>query len=89
MGRSRYNYVQTDLPHFVTCTVLHWITVFTRPETVDIAHDSPRYLSNEGLRLYAYVILENHIHLIAQSEHTGQDIARFKSHVAHKIINYQ
>ena len=79
MGRSRYRFGDLSQPHFMTCTVLHWIPVFTRPETVGILLDSLRFLSREGFRLYAYVILENHMHLIAQSEHLDHTITRFKS----------
>jgi len=44
MGRSRYHFAAPDQPHFLTCTVLHWIPVFTRPETVQILLDSLHYL---------------------------------------------
>ena len=80
MGRSRYRFTDVTRPHLMTCTVLHWIPVFTRPETVAILLDSLRYLSNDGLIVYAYVILENHMHLIAQSADLRRDIARFKSY---------
>ena len=72
----------------MTCTVLHWIPVFTRPETVEILLDSLRYLSKEGLKVYAYVVLENHIHLIAQSTDMRRDIRRFKSHTATEVLTY-
>ncbi len=72
----------------MTLTVLHWIPVFTRPDTVNILFDSFRYLANEGLCIYAYVILENHLHLIAQSEQTDKDIARFKSYTSRKLLAY-
>ncbi len=72
----------------MTCTVLHWIPVFTRPQTVQILLDSLKFLINDGLNLYAYVILENHLHLIAQSKQLDVDIARFKSFTAQKIIRY-
>ena len=49
MGRSRYKITNPELPHFVTLTVLHWIPVFTRPETVTILLDALRYLIKEGL----------------------------------------
>ena len=88
MGRSRYKIVDPKLPHFVTCTVLHWIPVFTRPDTVDIVLESLRYLMKDGLKVYAYVILENHLHLVAQSEDLGRDIARFKSFSAKHLIQY-
>lgn len=88
MGRSRYRFYQPDQPHFVTLTVLHWIPVFTRQETVNILLESLEYLSKQRLRIYAFVVLENHLHLIAQSSHLDRDIARFKSYSARRIIDY-
>jgi len=70
----------------MTCSVLHWIPVFTRPDTVDILLNSLRYLISEGFRLYAYVILENHLHLIAQSSDISRDISRFKSYTSKQVI---
>ena len=88
MGRSRYKITQQDQPHFLTLTVLHWIPVFTRPETVELLLASLRHLMSEGLTLYAYVILENHLHLVAQSQQLDKDIARFKSFTARQAIAY-
>ena len=88
MGRSRYKIIQQDAPHFVTLTVLHWIPVFTRPATVDIVLDSLRFLMAEGLKVHAYVILENHLHLVIQSEQLGKDLARLKSYTAKQLIAY-
>ena len=88
MGRSRYKITQTDAPHFVTLTVLHWIPVFTRPQTVDILLESLRFLMKEGLKVHAYVILENHLHLIVQSSQLNKDMARFKSFTAKKLLAY-
>jgi len=88
MGRSRYVITQPEQPHFVTMTVLHWIPVFTRTQTVEIVLDSLRYLMKEGLQIYAYVILENHLHLIVQSQQLDKDIARFKSFTAKCLIRY-
>ena len=88
MGRSRYKFTNADLPHFMTCTVLHWIPVFTQPETVAILLESLRFLTHDGMKLYAYVILENHMHLIAQSDRIDRDMARFKSFTAKKLIRY-
>ena len=88
MGRSRYKIIDPKLPYFVTCTVLHWIPVFTRPATVDILLDSLRFLMTESLTVYAYVILENHLHLLVQSEQLDRDMARFKSFTAKQLIRY-
>ena len=88
MGRSRYKIIDPTTPYFVTCTVLHWIPVFTRQETVEILLDSLQFLQKEGLKLYAYVILENHLHLIVQSENLETDLARFKSFTARKLLDF-
>jgi len=88
MGRSRYKIVDDQLPHFVTLTVLHWIPVFTRPATVEIILQSLQHLIADGLKLYAYVVLENHLHLLVQSEQLGHDLARFKSYTARQLIAY-
>ncbi len=88
MGRSRYKITHPEQPHFITITVLHWIPVFTRPATVDLLLESLRYLMNDGLKIYAYVILENHMHLVVQSNQLDKDIARFKSFTAKSLIRY-
>src|SRR5438270_921788 len=68
MSRTRYRIWEQEQPHFLTWTVVAWLPVFTRPETSDIILDSWRYLQqHRGFQLYGYVILENHLHLIASS----------------------
>ena len=42
----------------------------------------------ENLKVYAYVILENHLHLILQSQQLDKDLARFKRHTAKQLIAY-
>ena len=88
MGRSRYKFYAPDQPHFMTLTVQHWIPVFTRPETVNILLESFEYMSAQRFKIHAYVILENHLHLVAQSLRLDRDIARFKSYTARRIIDY-
>jgi REP element-mobilizing transposase RayT len=63
------------------------LPLFTRPETVNILLDAWRFLQRDaGFRLYGYVILENHLHLIAASENLSNDMQRFKSYTAKQII---
>ena len=40
MGRSRYWFGEVGFPHFLTSTVVGWLPVFTRPETVQIGRKS-------------------------------------------------
>ncbi len=88
MGRSRYKIIEPEQPHFVTLTVLHWIPVFTRPDTVSIVLDCLRFLNKDGLNVYAWVLLENHCHFVLQSQALDKDIARLKSWTAKKLIQY-
>ena len=68
--------------------MLHWIPVFTRPETVKILLDSIGFLGKEGLKVYAWVVLENHCHFVLQSDALDRDIARLKSWTAKNLIQY-
>ncbi len=87
MGRSRYKIYEPTHPHFLTCTVLNWLPIFTRQESVMILIESLKYLQREeNLKLYAYVILENHIHLVAQSDDIGRSMRHFKSFTAKEIL---
>jgi len=89
MGRSRYIITEPDKPHFLTCTVLDWLPVFTRPDTVQILLDCWSFQrEHRGLKLYGYVILENHIHFIAQAENLDKCISQFKSYTARQLIDY-
>ena len=89
MGRSRYKITEPGRPHFLTNTILNWIPVFTRPDAVQIILDSFCYLQeNRGVKLYGYVILENHLHWIARSEDLNADVAKFKSYTANRLVNY-
>jgi REP element-mobilizing transposase RayT len=88
MGRSRYVITEPDRPHFLTCTIVQWLPVFTRPEAVAIVLNSWEYLrQNDQFQLHGYVILENHLHFIAQAPHLDRCIARFKSFTARQTIN--
>ena len=87
MGRSRYVITEPDKPHFLTCTIVDWLPVFTRPDAVGILLDSWRYQrEHDGLRLYGYVILENHLHFVAHAPRLDKCLSSFKSFTAVKLI---
>lgn len=78
-----------EKPHFITCTVVDWIDVFSRKIYRDIVMDCFRFcIENKGMVLYGYVIMSNHIHLIIQSkEGKLSDLIRdFKKFTAKNII---
>ncbi len=87
MGRSRYRVYEPTHPHFVTCTVLHWLPIFTRPESVQIIIDSLKFLQQkDNLKLYAYVILENHLHMVVQSDDIEKSMKSFKQYTAKALL---
>ncbi len=89
MGRSRYKIIDEQAIHFVTCTVLHWIPIFTKIETKQIIIESLQHLQkSDNLKIYSYVILENHLHLIVSSDNLNKSLQKFKSFTAKKILNF-
>jgi hypothetical protein len=89
MTRSRYRFGDSDHAYFLTCTIVGWLPVFTQPETVQIIYDSWQFLQdNNRLTIYGYVILENHLHLIASSPAISKEIGDFKAFTATKIVGH-
>jgi len=87
MGRSRYKVYEPTHPHFVTCTALHWIPLFTRQDSVQIIIDCLKFLQKkDNLKLYAYVILENHLHMIVQSSDIEKSMKSFKQYTAKELL---
>ena len=89
MGRSRYKIYEPTAPHFVTCTTVNWLPLFSSPPVADILFDSLAFLQEHArLSIYAYVIMENHAHLLVSSPDLAKEVGDFKSFTARKIIDY-
>jgi REP element-mobilizing transposase RayT len=88
MPRSRYRIFEDEYPYFRTNTVVAWLPVFVRPAFADIILDSWRFLQRQrGVRIFGWVIMENHLHWIAQGEGMAEQVGRFKSFTARRIID--
>ena len=88
MGRSRYVITEPEKPHFLTCTVMEWLPLFTRSYLVERLLDCWRYQQrHHALSLFGYVILENHLHFIAQAPDLDKCISQFKPYTARTLIN--
>ncbi|MEY5047871.1 MAG: hypothetical protein RLZZ175_1230 [Bacteroidota bacterium] len=78
--------------YFVTCTISQWIDVFTRSIYIDIVISSLDYCQKaKGLKIYAWVVMSNHIHLIVKSEKEPlsdiiRDFKKFTSTQIYKAI---
>ena len=88
MSRSRYRIFESEYPYFMTCTIVAWLPVFARPPLVDIIFDSWRFLQRQrGFEIFGYVIMENHLHWIARAPDLSEQVGRFKSYTARRIID--
>jgi len=76
--------------YYLTLQVVDWIDVFTRQIYRDIVIDSLKYCQQKkGLQIFGYVIMSNHIHLIANSPdgHLSETLRDFKKFTARTIIS--
>ncbi|PIB39404.1 REP-associated tyrosine transposase [Maribacter sp. 4G9] len=83
--------IKTNGSYYMTLTVVDWADVFTRKNHKQAIIESLRYcMAHKGLNLYAYCIMTNHLHLIANCNEPYQlsgTIRDFKRHSARTILN--
>ena len=86
-----YKIADQQAVHFITCTVVQWIDVFTRTEYKDIVVGSLKHCQqNKGLSIYGWVIMSNHLHLICsgkQGFELSDTLRDFKKFTSTKIVN--
>jgi len=69
---DQYTARDPDGIYFLTFTIVDWVDIFTRQSYKQIMMDALRHCqSSKGLRLFAFCLMSNHIHLIASS--SGKD----------------
>ena len=85
---TKYKVYNTTLPHFITFTVVEWIDVFTRAEYKDVLLESLYYCQqHRGLKLFAFCIMSNHVHLIAAAENGLPNVVRdCKKYTSNQLI---
>ena len=91
--RSRYKIKKDFNLYFTTSTIVDWIPLLFNNDLFTIVCDSLKYCQKEkGLRLYGYVILPNHFHLIIGHEHSKEipcivrDMKKFTSKAISKYL---
>ena len=87
---SKYKISNHQALHFITFATVQWVDALSRPLYKDIFIDSLAYcIKSKGLVLYAYVIMSNHVHLIASAKQSFNlsDILRdLKKYTSKAII---
>ena len=85
--QSRYRVHEPHANYFVTSTVVAWLPVFTTAVRCDILIESLEYCrSQKGLKIYAWVILDNHFHAILSAPSVPRVLADFKRHTAQRLL---
>ncbi len=83
-----YQINDQEAAYYLTFQVVFWIDIFTRKIYRDIIIDSLKYCQQEkSLDIFAYVIISNHIHLLARSSEgeLSATVRDFKKHTSKKI----
>ncbi len=70
-------------------TVVEWIPLFMDREIATIILKSLKFLQQERkLMIYAFVIMENHMHMVASNSCLNKTIKEFKSFTARSIVDH-
>jgi len=85
--RSRYSVRDKEQAHFVTSTVVGWLPVFDTSACCDILARSLAFCQREkGVRLYAWVIMDNHFHAVIHAQNLPRVMADLKKFTAGKLL---
>ena len=91
MQQGQKQNIKTDKAYFLTLTVVNWIDVFTRKNHRDAIISCLKYCQKEkGLIIFAYCIMSNHMHIIANAEEPfllKDTIRDFKKFTSKKIVS--
>mgnify|MGYP000845592174 CR=1 FL=1 len=87
--RSRYTITESEGIYFLTITIVDWLPVVVGTAPCEIVLESLLFCRKQKeLRLYAYVLMENHLHLVAEAPDLTGCVQSFKRHTARSIINW-
>ena len=95
---TKYKTGDNEMAHFLSFAVINRINALTRPEYKDIIVESLKYcIAAKGMKLHAWVIMNNHVHLILSAgkgfviSHILRNMKKFTSKLIIKTIaeNYK
>jgi len=89
MGRSRYRVYDSDYPYFITSSLVEGYPIFSNPQAAQVVLDALNFMQTKRTaKVYAYVIMDNHIHMVVQGDNLPKQIQTFKSWTARTIIDF-
>jgi REP element-mobilizing transposase RayT len=85
--RSRYSAKDPHAGYFITSTIVQWLPVFTRAAYCDIVVESFQYCrEHKALRIFGWVILDNHFHAVVAAPELTRVIADLKKFTARRVL---
>jgi REP element-mobilizing transposase RayT len=85
--RSRYGFRNPEGTFFVTSSIVEWLPVFTTAACCNILVNSLLHCrANKGLKIYAWVILDNHFHAILSGPDLSSTLRGLKGFTAQALI---
>ena len=73
--------------YFLTFTIKNWYYIFDRHNRWEILLNSLKYCQEKkNLKIYAYVFMLNHLHLIVQNDDVSGFVRDFKKFTAFEIM---
>ena len=87
---SEFRKTGPDETYFITLTVMGWKDLFTRESYKKILVENLDYCQkNEGLEIFAYVIMSNHLHLVCRrrDKNLSELLGRFKGYTSKALLN--
>ena len=89
MARSNFKFYESEFPYFLTCSVVDGIDLFSDTRICEIILKAFMHLQSKlNVKIYGFVIMHNHLHLVAESSNLSEDIRKFKSFTAREIVRY-
>jgi REP element-mobilizing transposase RayT len=77
--------------YFITFNITNWVDVFIKPVYKQIIiHTLNHFIEHKDIRIYAWCLMSNHLHLVAKSNKgsIGEFEKEFKSFTERKILEF-
>jgi len=89
-----FKFIEGVYAYYVTFTVVDWLPIFLNTEPINIINDSLHFcITSKFLRIYAYVIMPNHLHMIVfdaefDNKRLQKTLAELRKFTGHELADY-
>jgi putative transposase len=90
MTGEKNNFSEKQVCYFLTFNTVDWVDIFIRPVYKQIiVHSLNHFIDQKGLTVYAWCLMTNHLHLLAQAKENeviAEIEKEYKSFTTQKIL---